>query len=53
MQGGRGRATRDPVPAANVVETTRQEYMAFKTQFEFTLPKGFVDKDGNVTGLNA
>ena len=22
--------------------------MAFKTQFEFTLPKGFVDKDGNV-----
>ena len=22
--------------------------MAFKTEFEFTLPKGFVDKDGNV-----
>lgn len=22
--------------------------MAFKTEFEFSLPKGFVDKDGNV-----
>jgi len=22
--------------------------MAFKTEFEFTLPKGYVDKDGNV-----
>lgn len=22
--------------------------MAFKTEFEFTLPRGFVDKDGNV-----
>jgi hypothetical protein len=22
--------------------------MAFKTEYEFTLPKGFVDKDGNV-----
>jgi hypothetical protein len=26
----------------------RWESMAFKTEFEFTLPKGFVDQDGNL-----
>ena len=25
--------------------------MAFQTEFQFTLPKGYVDKDGKVTSL--
>ncbi|MFT5431907.1 MAG: hypothetical protein ACI9OJ_002605 [Myxococcota bacterium] len=38
----------DCATVGSVQFEAQEKLMAFQTEFEFTLPRGFVDKDGNV-----